>query len=129
MKKQLLIILILVLGIFSLNAQNIKTSNFPEFNHLKMTEISGAPKLNKPVQIQGTQEEIIIEKHGLAAPALFDINKDGLLDLLVGEFETGKTGSYIKVYLNEGSKHKPKFSGKWEYLEDIEGNKVTEYFW
>ena len=60
------------------------------------------------------ERPVLTEKHGLAAPALWDFNGDGKRDLLVGEFETnsskfpmGADGSTVRVYLNVGTDSEP----------------------
>ncbi|QEC42136.1 FG-GAP repeat domain-containing protein [Pseudobacter ginsenosidimutans] len=107
----------------------IRSSGFPVIGKIINTNIPGAPVLDQPELLKGTEQEIRTEKHGLAYPAFFDWNKDGKMDLLLGEFETGKTGSDIKVYLNEGSNKKPKFSGKYFYAKDAKGDTMTSYQW
>ena len=111
------------------DAQNMKTQNMVTIPELVNKDIPGAPILSQPVHVQGSVDEIITEKHGYAYPALFDWNKDGLKDLLIGEFETGETGSFLQVHLNEGSNEHPKFSGKFEYAKDIAGDTITAYYW
>ncbi len=107
----------------------MKTQNMPGIPELVNADIPGAPILSQPVHIQGTIDEIITEKHGYAYPALFDWNRDGLKDLLIGEFETGKTGSFLQVHLNEGSNEHPVYSGKFEYATDLAGDTITAYYW
>ena len=132
MKKNTLrgLFLMMILGgAFSLSAQNytpdvdhsmngVRTSNFPKFKELVFTDIPGANLLSQPVRIDGTKFEIRTEKHGLIYPALYDWNKDGKKDLLLGEFETGQASSNIKVYLNVGTPEKPESrwftSFQWE---------------
>lgn len=110
-------------------AENMKTKNMLTIPEIEMTEIPGAPLLSQPFQIQGEIDEIVTEKHGYAYPVMFDWNKDGLKDLLIGEFETGKKGSYIQVYINKGSNKKPAFTGKFNYAKDIKGDTITSYYW
>ncbi|MCL2562394.1 MAG: VCBS repeat-containing protein, partial [Rikenellaceae bacterium] len=106
-----------------------RTTNFPVLKPLVMTPIPGAPVLSQPQRIDGSLFEIRTEKHGLVHPALFDWNGDGRLDLLLGEFETGETGSYIKVFLNVGTNENPQFTGEWFYATDINGDKITNHQW
>ena len=122
---------ILSLGTFAQNPEEdkIRTTNLPDFKNLKMTEIPGAVELSQPEWIQGSKQDIRIEKHGLIYPALFDWNNDGKKDLLLGEFETSDTLSNIKVYINEGSKKKPKFTGEYFYATDINGNRIANSQW
>lgn len=107
----------------------VKSTGYPVFPAIINADIPGAPVLGQPMLITGTQQEIRTEKHGLAYPAFFDWNKDGKLDLLLGEFETGQTGSNIKVYLNEGTNKKPAYSGKYFYALDTKGDTLTSYQW
>ncbi|WP_168796407.1 FG-GAP-like repeat-containing protein [Flagellimonas onchidii] len=126
-----------VIGLFcatAVLAQNpqedkIKTTNFPKLKELVSTEIPGAITFSQPQLITGTKQEIRTEKHGLIYPAFYDWNKDGKKDLLLGEFETGQTGSNIKVYINKGSKKNPKFSGEYFYATDVKGDTITNYQW
>lgn len=111
------------------NTENEKSKNFPKFPKIENACISGAPLLSQPVRIDGKKQEIRTEKHGLAYPAFFDWNKDGKKDLLVGEFETGAKGSNLKIFLNEGSNRKPKYSGKYTYATDVNGDTITANFW
>jgi len=90
--------------------------------------IPGTPKLGQPILVTGSTKPILTEKHGLAAPALWDWNGDGKRDLLVGEFETnssdfpmGADGSTIRVYLNVGTDADPKFTDEFEWARDTEG--------
>lgn len=106
-----------------------KRTNLPAHRKQKNSNILGAPILSGPQWIKGTKSEIRTEKHGLIYPLFYDWNKDGKKDLLLGEFETGEVGSYIKVYLNSGSTKKPSYSGEWFYAADTEGNKITNYQW
>lgn len=107
----------------------IHTKDFPKLKELKMTEIPGAPVLSQPEWLNGTKNEIRVEKHGLIYPAFFDWNRDGKKDLLLGEFETGDTGSNIKVYINKGSDKKPKYTGEYFYATDINGDTITNHQW
>ncbi|MVT08803.1 FG-GAP repeat domain-containing protein [Chitinophaga tropicalis] len=108
---------------------NTKSTGFPEFPQITNNIIPGAPLLDQPMLITGSQQEIRTEKHGLAYPAFYDWNHDGKTDLLLGEFETGEKGSYVKVYLNEGSDKHPKYSGKYFYATDIKGDTMTAHQW
>lgn len=98
-----------------------------DFPPLKFADIPGAPKLQKPFLVMGETKPVMGEKHGLAGPAFWDWNSDGLKDLLIGEFETtseeyhGDKGSTIKVYLNVGTKEAPKFTDEWFYARDTYG--------
>ena len=106
-----------------------RTSNFPEMRKIENTKIAGAPILSQPQRIDGSKLEIRTEKHGLIYPAFFDWNGDGKKDLLLGEFETGETGSNIKVYLNEGTDAKPRYTGEWFYATDVKGDTITNHQW
>lgn len=132
--KRILNLLLVVCCVLTATAQNpkedvIKTTNFPKIKELKNSEIPGAPILAQPYHLDGSKQEIRTEKHGLIYPAFFDWNKDGKKDLLLGEFETGDTGSNIKVYLNKGSDKKPKYTGEYFYARDINGDTITNHQW
>ena len=107
----------------------IKTTNFPKIKELVSTNIPGAISLSQPQLITGAKQEIRTEKHGLVYPAFYDWNNDGKKDLLLGEFETGETDSNIKVYLNNGSNKKPKYTGEYFYATDVKGDKIANYQW
>ena len=107
----------------------IRTTLFPKLKKLEMTQIPGAPVLSQPQRIDGSKQEIRTVKHGLCYPALYDWNGDGKLDLLLGDFSTGDKENNIKVYLNEGSKKKPKFSGRYFYAYDTKGDTISNSQW
>ena len=75
-----------------------RTTNFPQLKPLVMTPIAGAPILSQPQRIDGNKLEIRTGKHGLCYPAVYDWNGDGLPDLLLGEFSTGKLENNMKIY-------------------------------
>ena len=104
---------------------NADEMSFPE---LMPAEISGAPMLGEPFLVMAGDRPVLTEKHGLAAPALWDWDGDGRRDLLVGEFETnsedfpmGADGSTIRVYLNVGTDSDPRFTEEFEWARDTEG--------
>ena len=112
--------------IFALGTVHADEMSFPK---LMPAEIPGAPSLSEPFLVMGGGKPILTEKHGLAAPALWDWNGDGKRDLLVGEFETnmppdypmGPDGSTIRVYLNVGTDSEPRFTDEFEWARDTEG--------
>ena len=99
------------------------------FPPLMPADIPGAPMLGDPFLVMAGDGPVLTEKHGLAAPALWDWDGDGKRDLLVGEFETnappdfpmGADGSTIRVYLNVGTDSEPQFSEEFEWARDTEG--------
>ena len=105
------------------------TADETSFPEILDAGIPGTPKLGQPILVTGSTKPILTEKHGLAAPALWDWNGDGKRDLLVGEFETnahdlfpmGAEGSTIRVYLNVGTDSDPKFTDEFEWAGDTEG--------
>ncbi len=107
-------------------AANADEMSFPA---LMPADIPGAPTLSEPFLVMAGDEPVLTEKHGLAAPALWDWNGDGKRDLLVGEFETnsgdsfpmGADGSTIRVYLNVGTDIEPRFTEEFEWARDTEG--------
>jgi hypothetical protein len=66
------------------------------------------PELAPPVKIMADWQPIAVEI-GHAAPFVWDINHDGLKDLMVGQFGSGKTSGRCRVYLNVGSDAEPWF--------------------
>ena len=63
-----------------------------------------AQEFEKPVRLKAGGEFINVDI-GHAAPLVFDWNKDGKRDLLVGQFGSGK----LRIYLNTGSDIQPKY--------------------
>ena len=98
------------------------------FPKLEPADIPGAPKLGEPFLVMAGDKPVLTEKHGLAAPALWDWDGDGKRDLLVGEFKTnsgpefpmGADGSTIRVYLNVGTDSEPRFTDEFEWARDTE---------
>ncbi|WP_164121831.1 FG-GAP repeat domain-containing protein [Sphingobacterium sp. xlx-130] len=77
-----------------------------------------AQQFEKPVPLKLTNGELLIVESTHASPYIYDFNKDGLDDLLVGEFgneptKGGTTASYVKskcrIYINKGSNEKPAY--------------------
>lgn len=99
------------------------------FPGLVNAPIPGAPILGRPQLIMGSTKPVMGEKHGLAAPALWDWNHDGKKDLLIGEFDTGDTVSTVRVYLNIGTDAKPEFSDDFQYAKDTEGRNLYVKQW
>ena len=105
------------------------TADETSFPEILDAGIPGTPKLGQPILVSGSTKPILTEKHGLAAPALWDWNGDGKRDLLVGEFETnehdslpmGARGSAIRVYLNVGTGSEPKFTDEFAWARDTAG--------
>ena len=64
------------------------------------------PRLQKPLKIEAKGKPIDVSG-GHAAPLVFDWDKDGRRDLLVGEF--GENGGKLRIYLNRGTRTAPKF--------------------
>jgi hypothetical protein len=99
------------------------------FPKLMPVDVPGAPTLSEPFLVMGGDKPVLTEKHGLAAPALWDWDGDGRRDLLVGEFETnsgesfpmGADGSTIRVYLNVGTDSDPQFTEEFQWARDTEG--------
>ena len=107
--------------------------NFPDF---ASAPIPGAPDLQPPFLVMGGNGPVLTEKHGLAAPALWDWDGDGKRDLLIGDFETnsgefpmGEEGSAIRVYLNIGEDSDPKFNSEFFWARDTEGTVMEVPQW
>lgn len=92
-----------------------------EFKKLKFTNIDGAPKLSQPQFVMmDNNKPVVVGKMGLAAPALYDWNGNGVKDLLVGEFGVGKK-SNIVVFKNLGTNEKPIYSSDTTLVKDMTG--------
>ena len=48
------------------------------------------PQFESPVRLRAGDHPIKVEAPGYAAPCLFDVDKDGIADLVVGQFHDGK---------------------------------------
>ena len=117
--------LLLIGTLLAAGGANADEMSFPA---LMPADIPGAPRLGEPFPVMAGDKPVLTEKHGLAAPALWDWDGDGKRDLLVGEFETnssdfpmGADGSTIRVYLNVGTDSEPKFTEEFEWARDTEG--------
>ncbi len=125
---------LIVAAAFACAAAQADEMSFPE---LMPADIPGAPKLGEPFLVMAGGKPALTEKHGLAAPALWDWDGDGRRDLLVGEFETnsgkdfpmGADGSAIRVYLNVGTDAEPRFSEEFEWARDTEGTVMEVPQW
>lgn len=101
-----------------INAQ--ATRGLADFPELVNAAIPGAPKLGKPMLVVGTAKPVVSEGFGLAGPAVWDWDKDGTKDLLIGEFGSGiefghNMGNFIRVYLNRGTESTPEFNDRFDY--------------
>ena len=102
-----------VLSLLTLAALPQGPGDFPALTN---AEIPGAPSLGTPTLVMGGDAPVIGGQHGLAAPAVFDWDGDGVKDLLVGEFETGPC--WIRVYKNVGTNEAPRFTDAFLYAQD-----------
>lgn len=113
-----------VIGMFASTVAD--EMSFPE---LTSAPIPNAPELSQPILLKSGDVPILTEKHGLAAPALWDWDGDGKVDLLVGEFETNsgesfpmaEEGSTVRVYRNIGTNEEPKYDPEFTWARDTEG--------
>jgi hypothetical protein len=69
-------------------------------------EVASLPRLSKPVRIEADGAPITTAT-GHAAPFVVDFDKDGVRDLVVGQFADG----VARVYRNVGTNSAPKFGG------------------
>lgn len=91
------------------------------FKELEQTYIKGAPCLTQPKLIKAGDSFMKVAKFGHAAPAYFDWDGDGKLDILVGEFGSGNKAN-VMVFKNIGTNKKPIYSSESFYAKDKEGN-------
>lgn len=135
----------LILPCFVYAQQKNKTNTYAagkgpnDFPELIFTNIPGAPKLTPPTLITGSLSPVTGEGMGWAAPLVFDWNKDGKKDLLIGEFGSGlenkgmNSGSFVRIYLNKGSDENPFFNGgahyAWPDLSLNPASPLTIYTW
>lgn len=70
-----------------------------------------AQSFEDPVRFMDGDEAINVDI-GHAAPFYYDIDGDGVRDLLVGQFGEGK----LRIYKNHGTDAKPEFKG-FEWLK------------
>ena len=76
-----------------------------------------APDLAPPIQLRAGGQPINVDM-GHAAPFLADLNSDGHLTLLVGQFGEGR----LRLYPNVGTRNDPKFD-QFEWFQA--GGKVA----
>ncbi len=67
-----------------------------------------APVLGPPQRILASGEAITAVT-GHAAPFVYDFDRDGKKDLVVGEFGDQETRGRARIYLNQGSNAAPRF--------------------
>lgn len=98
-----------------------------DFPKLTNAGIAGAPVLGQPQLLMGATKPLEGRHHGLAAPAVRDMDGDGLADVLIGEFETGACG--VRIYRNLGTEDAPRFGDEFTYAEDVRGNRLKIDSW
>jgi hypothetical protein len=80
-----------------------------------------ASDLAPPIQVQAGGQPINVDM-GHAAPFVADLQGDGRLTLLVGQFGDGK----LRLYPNVGTRNDPKFN-KFEWFQ-VDGKVVSVPF-
>ena len=70
-----------------------------------------ASELAPPIQLKAADQTINVDM-GHAAPFVADLNSDGHMTLLVGQFGGGK----LRLYPNVGTRREPKFD-KFEWFK------------
>lgn len=89
------------------------------FKELKQTYIKGAPRLTTPRFLTVGNSFMQVGKVGHAAPLVYDWDRDGKMDILVGEFEIKK--SYLKLFRNIGTNKKPIYEEDSTYVKNSFG--------
>jgi hypothetical protein len=56
------------------------------------------PQFAPPVRLRAADDYVKVEAPGYAAPSWFDVDRDGLKDLVVGQFKDGR----MRVHRNLG---------------------------
>ena len=74
----------------------------------------------KPVKLMAGGEIINVES-GYSCPTIYDVDRDGKLDLVSGEF-----GGYFRVYKNVGSNESPRYAKHYLLEADGEVAKVPD---
>ena len=68
------------------------------------------PAFHEPVLLEADGKPIAMESPGFAAPTMADVDGDGLMDLVAGQFRQGK----MHFFKNVGTAKAPKFAkGDW----------------
>lgn len=115
MKKYLILTSVMLLFSLGVCGQGFN------FKKIKYNIIKGAPQLSEPQFIKDEKGNLIVMgKMGHAAPALFDWDKDGKTDLLIGDFGNG-TNSFLHIFKNLGTNRKPIYSKKSIFAKDKNG--------
>lgn len=81
----------------------------------KGAEAAPAASFAEPFRIEAGGEPIALESPGCACPTLADVDGDGLMDLVAGQFRGGK----ISFYKNTGTAAAPTYAkGEWIKVGD-----------
>jgi hypothetical protein len=75
-----------------------------------LAPIHAGSELAPPFLVEAAEGAIDVTG-GNSAPFLFDLDGDGLLDLLVGQFDEGR----VRLYPNRGERGAPRFAD-WRFL-------------
>lgn len=124
MSKQLLFASFSV-AVLSLTSCSETVIDVPtDFKAIEYTDIKGSHKLGQPYFLRDDKgNPFFVEKYGNAYPAIFDFNRDGKEDLLIGEFGGGKSANLL-AFSNIGENKKPVFSSEGNYLTDINNDNL-----
>ena len=90
-----MVLMIAIIGISALTTTE---------NHAQESEAKSAFAFETPVRVKANGKAIEVGGYGYAVPCLADIDGDGISDLLVGQFTSGRIALYKGVKNSTGTR-------------------------